>query len=1049
MHLRKLTLAIGLLGGALCSNLAYSLGLGEITLKSALDEPLNAEIKLLQVRELTSGEIIIGLASIDDFKRAGVDRVFFLQDLKFEVLLNNPGGPIVKVTSRKPVQEPYVNFLVQTRWPSGRLLREYTLLLDIPVFADKPARAVQPARTITQSQPAPLPAPVRPSQPQVTQTQEVVTPQPVRPSAPSASQPTYSADEYEVRPNDTLWEIALQVRPNRNVSVQQTMVALQRVNPNAFINDNINLLKKGQILKIPDQNEIENIQQREAIGSVAYQNDQWSGGDNSSGAQLEGSSATTSTDSDSDEPRGQLTLAAPSDIESSGQSSGSGDASQENAGLENELSVNLEELDSARRESDELNTRVGELDEQIDTIERLIDVSSEEMRALQLAAENTAEDVSDAGSDLVESGTELIDETTDEIGDTLSEAGDSLVDLSSDLISDSTDLIIESDQVETELDSIQEEVDVAVVEPVVEAPKVVTPAVQSKSFMDIIMDNLWYIIGAIVALIAGAGFFMHRKAQAEMAAFDELDDELYEDNNFGDFENADSDEDDHTETEETNYDLDSDDEETQLDLEEDQESAIPTESETGDAVGEADIYIAYGKFDQAEEMLQRAIIADPNNVPARLKLLEVYSETKDVEKFDTEYAQLIDLKDSSANKEAEELRSRIPNAGEFSIGAAAIAATTAAGAFAGDLTDKLDFGEDGSNASGLADTADSLDGASEGLDLDSPSVDATDFGDISLDFDSEESASDSAVEESLELDVEATSSALTEEASDFELDLDLDDLESAVSSEDLIAESGDDLGGIDFELDLEDSAGAQDSAAKISEEVEADTLGLTLDLDDSNDDVETALPDDDDFLSDLEFTAGSQPAESTPLDEGASPAENTTLDDAFDLDMDDMDLAALDEEMDALVGDLDETELTAPSVDSATKLAEGSIGDLEVPESLELSESATDLDDMISLDEPSLDELSVEGDLSESLSDDIEAASVDSLSYEEGGDVDDELGSELDFLADTDEVATKLDLARAYIDMGDTEGAKDILEEVVSEGNDEQKTEAQELIGRI
>ncbi len=580
------------------------------------------------------------------------------------------------------------------------------------------------------------------------------------------------------------------------------------------------------------------------------------------------------------------------------------------------------------------------------------------------------------------------------------------------------------------------------------------------------MDNLWYIIGGLVALIAGAGFFMHRKAQAEMAAFDELDDELYEDNNFGDFENSEVESEEEQLELEDELDLEA--EEAQVDLDE-QEPVVPTESETGDAVGEADIYIAYGKFDQAEEMLQRAIIADPANVPARLKLLEVYSETKDVEKFDVEYAQLMDLNDSSANKEAEELRSRIPDAGEFSIGAAAVAATTAAGAFAGDLTDKLDFGEDTSDQLGEAadsaislgddlasDLSDSADGAIDGLDLDSPSGQATDFGEISLDFDNEESLSEeSASEESLALDSQELSDSLSEEGSDFELDLDLDDLDDAVPSEDIVAEaeaesSGDDLGGIDFELDLDSDA--QESVTS-NEEAEIDA-GLTLDLDDSSDDADTALTDDDDFLSDLEFSAGSQSSEEATATDSTSSGENATLDDAFDLDMEDMDLAALDEEMDALVGDLDEldeTELASSPAAPANQLVDEVLESETIPDDLNLSESATDLDDMISLDEPSLDELSVEGDLSdlsESLSD-PETASADSLSYEEGGDVDDELDSELDFLADTDEVATKLDLARAYIDMGDKDGAKDILEEVVSEGNDEQKVEAQELIGRI
>ena len=133
MRLRKLALAVGL-ASVLGSEMAIALGLGEIKLNSTLNQPLNAEIKLLQTRELSLDEILIGLAGKDDFKNAGVDRVFFLSDLKFQVIMGAAGSTVVRVTSKKPVLEPYLNFLVETQWPTGRILREYTLLMDLPVF---------------------------------------------------------------------------------------------------------------------------------------------------------------------------------------------------------------------------------------------------------------------------------------------------------------------------------------------------------------------------------------------------------------------------------------------------------------------------------------------------------------------------------------------------------------------------------------------------------------------------------------------------------------------------------------------------------------------------------------------------------------------------------------------------------------------------------------------------------------------------------------------------------------------------------------------------
>lgn len=145
MGLRTLALVFGA-ATALSAQFVVALGLGDIKLRSTLNQPLNAEIELLQVRDLSKQEILVGLASVDDFKRVGVDRPFFLLDLDFSVDIDAANGPIIRVTSEKPVREPFLNFVVEAQWPSGRLLREYTLLMDLPVFAEEQqAQPVQPA----------------------------------------------------------------------------------------------------------------------------------------------------------------------------------------------------------------------------------------------------------------------------------------------------------------------------------------------------------------------------------------------------------------------------------------------------------------------------------------------------------------------------------------------------------------------------------------------------------------------------------------------------------------------------------------------------------------------------------------------------------------------------------------------------------------------------------------------------------------------------------------------------------------------------------------
>jgi pilus assembly protein FimV len=116
LQVRKLVLAIAA-ASALTSGAAQALGLGEVTLKSALNQPLVAEIELLEARDLTSTEVLPSLASPEAFNKAGVDRQYFLTDLKFTPVIKPNGKSVIRVTSSKAVREPYLNFLVELLWP--------------------------------------------------------------------------------------------------------------------------------------------------------------------------------------------------------------------------------------------------------------------------------------------------------------------------------------------------------------------------------------------------------------------------------------------------------------------------------------------------------------------------------------------------------------------------------------------------------------------------------------------------------------------------------------------------------------------------------------------------------------------------------------------------------------------------------------------------------------------------------------------------------------------------------------------------------------------
>ncbi|CAI8810412.1 Motility hub protein FimV [Pseudomonas sp. IT-P74] len=347
VQVRKLVLAIAA-ASALSSGMAHALGLGELTLKSTLNQPLVAEIELLDVKELTAAEVVPSLASPEDFAKAGVDRQAFLNDLTFTPVLNAGGKSILRVTSSKPLSEPMVKFLVQVMWPNGRLLRDYSVLLDPSKFSPQTAEAAaQPASTVA----APVTGATKPSQ-------------------------------YTTTARDTLWEIAAKAR--NGGSIQQTMLAIQALNPDAFIDGNINRLKTGQVLRLPGQAQSTDLPQAKAIAEVAAQNKAWRQGrryvakpgagqqqlDATYRARTDGAPAQAATD--------KLSLVSAE----SGKNPGKGAVGDAKA-LSNKLAVTQESLDTSRRDNAELKSRMADLQSQVDKLQRLIELKNNQLAKLQ------------------------------------------------------------------------------------------------------------------------------------------------------------------------------------------------------------------------------------------------------------------------------------------------------------------------------------------------------------------------------------------------------------------------------------------------------------------------------------------------------------------------------------------------------------------------------------------------------------------------------------------------------------------------------------------
>lgn len=227
---------------ALYVGVSNALGLGELRLDSSLNQPLSATIAIQGGEGVSPSDVIVTLANQEAFEQAGIDRPFFLSDLRFTPVVEN-NRLSIRVESSKPVREPYLNFLVELRRPSGRLLREYTLLLDPPLYdpAAVVGAPVSPARQASSSRAPAASGPAR-------ETPSRQAPQPLQ--LPDI-QPQAGARTHYTVAGDTLWVIAENARPADSVSVRDTMLAIRALNPGAFIEGDINRLRLGQDLTLP------------------------------------------------------------------------------------------------------------------------------------------------------------------------------------------------------------------------------------------------------------------------------------------------------------------------------------------------------------------------------------------------------------------------------------------------------------------------------------------------------------------------------------------------------------------------------------------------------------------------------------------------------------------------------------------------------------------------------------------------------------------------------------------------------------------------------
>jgi pilus assembly protein FimV len=262
--------------------MSWALGLGEIHLHSALGEPLSADIDLIAATPRDLSGLHAELAPVDEYQRYGIGHPPYLGTFHFSIATGARGQPILHVTSTDSIPDPFVTFLVEVDWARGRLLREYTVLLDPPVYASGQNAEPPAPVAVPQSAAAPQAAPA-PSAPPPTEVATV--PATTEPAGSTTSTAGSTPRTVRVAAGDTLSTIARRLGAQGSGSVDQTMLAVFRANPSAF-DGNVNLLHRGAILRVPSADRIAALNERDAIAQIDQQMSAWRARGGPSGGHL-------------------------------------------------------------------------------------------------------------------------------------------------------------------------------------------------------------------------------------------------------------------------------------------------------------------------------------------------------------------------------------------------------------------------------------------------------------------------------------------------------------------------------------------------------------------------------------------------------------------------------------------------------------------------------------------------------------------------------------------------------------------------------------------
>jgi pilus assembly protein FimV len=562
--------------------LAHAAGLGRLTVQSALGQPLNAEIEIVSLQPGEDDSLIARLASQEAFRQAGIEMNSALVGVRFAIE-RRAGRPVIRVNTLQPVNEPFLDLLVELQWATGRLVREYTFLLDPPEYKGPQPIAAAPTPA---AKPAPAPAveAVKPA-PSVETRPITAAPAPAAPAAPDGT--------YEVKKGDTLGAIARDNRP-AGVTFNQMLIALYRANQSAFIRENINLVRAGRILTIPDPGAIQAVDVAEANRLVQTHHAEFAEYRRQLGIAVAAAPAAPAPRER--EVAGRITAkpGAPAPADSKDQLKLSR-ADVAKPGTSAGRAAREDDRIARERALKDAQSRATDLEKNVTDLQKLVEMKNQQMAELEKKA--GAKPAAPGAPEAPKPGTEA-PKPAAEAPKPAPEAAKAL----------------------------------EAPKPAAQAPKPAAAAAKPKprpapppppppSLMDDFLDNPIALggLGGVVVLLAGYGVWAWRRKKASATKFQ--DSVLTGEGPgpgaaVGAVAGAGA-----AGAAATSVASVS-------------QTAVGGGSDEVDPIAEADVYMAYGRDAQAEEILKEALAKDANRVPVHVKLLEIYANRRDKRGFE-------------------------------------------------------------------------------------------------------------------------------------------------------------------------------------------------------------------------------------------------------------------------------------------------------------------------------------------------------------------------------------------------------------------------------